>query len=109
MPALEAFIDSLITEKFADSPLDEATRAGIRRELTDRLNQYLTLRTIEAVSAARPEAVKELADLIKTNPDPHAVQQFISRYISEPDLLVGQIFADFKRLYIGEGQQTNIH
>ncbi len=107
LPALEAFVDGLINEKFADSPPDEATRADIRRELTDRLNQYLTLRTIEIVSAANPEAVKSLSDLIKTNPNPEEVQKFISQYVKEPDVLVAQIFSDFKRLYIGEEKQTN--
>ena len=47
------------------------------------------------------------ADLIKTNPNPEEVQKFISQYVKEPDVLVAQIFSDFKRLYIGEEKQTN--
>lgn len=107
LPAIEAFIDTLIAEKFATTPLDDATRTDIKRELTDKLNQYLTLRTIEMVSSANPEAVTQLADLIKTNPSPEQVQAFISNYVKEPDILVAQIFADFKRLYIGEEKKTN--
>jgi hypothetical protein len=105
LPAIEAFVDTLIAEKFSATPLDEATRADIKRELTDRLNQYLTLRTIEMVSSANPEAVTQLSDLIKTNPTPEQVNAFISNYIKEPDILVSQIFADFRRLYLGVSEK----
>jgi hypothetical protein len=86
---------------------DEPTRNDIKRELTDSLNQYLTLRTIEMVSIADPAAVKQLAELIKTNPSPEQVQTFITTYVKEPDILVSQIFADFKHLYIGEEKKAN--
>ena len=105
LPAIEAFIDTLIAEKFATTPLDDATRADIKRELTERLNQYLTLRTIEMVSSTNPEAVTQLSDLIKTNPSPEEVNIFISNYVKEPDILVSQIFADFSRLYLGVSEK----
>lgn len=107
LPAIEAFINGLIAEKFAATPLDDATMADIKRELTERLNQYLTLRTIEMVSSANPEAVTKLAELIKTNPAPEDVQKFISSFVKDPDVLVAQIFTDFRRLYIGE--EKKIH
>ncbi len=107
LPAIDSFISGLIAEKFAATPLDDATKADIKRELTERLNQYLTLRTIEMVSSANPEAVTKLAELIKTNPAPEDVQTFISSFVKEPDVLVAQIFTDFRRLYIGE--EKKIH
>lgn len=107
LPAIDAFVDELITQKFSESPLDEATRQDIKRELTDRLNQYLTLRTIEMVSASDPTAVSQLSDLIKTNPSPEQVQTFIANYVKEPDILVSQIFADFRSLYIGTKNSAN--
>lgn len=105
LPAIEAFIDSLIAEKFASTPLDDATKSDIKRELTERLNQYLTLRTIEMVSSSNPDAVTQLAELIKTNPAPEEVQKFISNFVKEPEILVAQIFSDFHRLYIGVTEQ----
>lgn len=107
LSSLGAFIDTLIAEKFADTALDDATREDIKRELTDKLNQYLTLRTIEMVSTASPEAITQLSDLIKTNPTPEQVHEFISKYVNEPDILVTQIFTDFRRLYIGEEKKSN--
>ncbi len=108
LPALAAFVEQLIDEKFAGTDLDEAVRSDIRRELTDRLNQYLTLRTIEIVSEADPDAITKLSELIKTNPSPEQVQQFISGHVKEPDLLVARIFSDFRALYIGrEPQRSN--
>lgn len=107
LPAIDAFVEELITQKFSESPLDEATRQDIKRELTDRLNQYLTLRTIEMVSASDPTAVSQLSDLIKTNPSPEQVQTFIANYVKEPDILVSQIFADFRTLYIGTENKTH--
>lgn len=107
LPAIDAFIDELINEKFSGSALDDASRADIKRELTERLNQYLTLRTIEMVSNTDPTAIKQLSELIKTNPAPTEVQKFISNYVKEPDILVAKIFADFRRLYIGEEKKTN--
>lgn len=108
LPALDAFVDQLITEKFSGQTLDEAIRADIKRELSDRLNQYLTLRTIEMVSNSDPEALTKLSELIKTNPAPEQVQTFIMQYVKEPDVLVAQIFADFRNLYIGVNEkQTN--
>ena len=58
LPALENFVDQLIAEKFSGQTLDDAVRADIKRELTDKLNQYLTLRTIEIVSETNPDAIK---------------------------------------------------
>ena len=108
LPALDAFVEQLITEKFSDQTLDAAVRADIKRELSDRLNQYLTLRTIEMVSSADPNAMSQLSDLIKTNPAPEQVQSFIMNYVKEPDLLVAQIFTDFRNLYLGvEEKQSN--
>lgn len=108
LPAIDAFIDGLIAEKFSSTPLDDATRSDIKRELTERLNQYLTLRTIEMVSTTNPEAVTKLAELIKTNPAPEEVQKFISNFVTQPDILVSQIFGDFRSLYIGvSAQQTH--
>lgn len=108
LPALDAFVEQLITEKFAGQTLDEAVRVDIKRELADRLNQYLTLRTIEMVSAAEPTAMSQLSELIKTNPSPDQVQTFIMKFVKEPDVLVAQIFADFRNLYIGvDAKQTN--
>lgn len=108
LPALEAFVDDLIREKFANQTLDDAMRAEIKRELTDRLNQYLTLRTIEMVSATDPTALQQLSDLIKTNPSPEDVQKFISNYVKEPDILVSQILNDFRELYLGPmAKKTN--
>lgn len=105
LPALDAFVDQLITEKFSGQSLDEAVRADIKRELADRLNQYLTLRTIEMVSSSDPTALTQLSDLIKTNPSPEQVQTFIMNYVKEPDLLVAQILNDFRDLYIGVSEK----
>lgn len=107
LPSLEKFVDELIAEKFAATPLDDAVRADIKRELTEKLNQYLTLRTIEIVSETNPDAIKQLSELIKTNPSAEDVQKFIGGYVKEPDLLVAQIFADFRNLYIGETKKVN--
>lgn len=98
---LDQFIDQLIHEKFPDQTLDEAVRADMKRELADRLNQYLTLRTIETISTVKPEAIKELATLIQANPSAEQVQAFISAHIDNPDVLVAHILADFRALYIG--------
>lgn len=101
LPAIEGFIEDLITQKFSNQQLDEAVKSDIKRELTERLNQYLTLRTIEMVSTANPEAVTQLSELIKTNPTPSEVNTFIGNYVKEPDILVAQIFSDFRSLYLG--------
>jgi hypothetical protein len=101
LPAITAFIDDLIKKKFGEQMPDEATVTDIKRELTERLNQYLTLRTIEMISSTNPEAVNQLSDLIKTNPTPEQVNTFIGNFVKEPDVLVSQIFADFRSLYLG--------
>lgn len=107
-PAIEAFVNELIQAKFAGQQLDEAVASDIRRELTEKLHQYLTLRTIEMVSESNPDALRQLSELIKTNPQPEEVQKFIAQYVKEPDALVGQIFTDFRTLYLGvEPTKTN--
>lgn len=108
LPAINAFITDLIRQKFGDQTPDEATITDIKRELTDKLNQYLTLRTIEMVTATNPEAVNQLSELIKTNPTPEQVNTFIGSYVKEPDVLVAQFFTDFRNLYLGvEPPKTN--
>lgn len=105
--AIESFLDQLIAEKFADAELDDATKADIKAELADKLNQYMTLRTIEAVSLHNPESVSELSILIKTDPTPEKVNEFITSRVTDPDALVAQILTDFHELYIGKTNTTN--
>lgn len=105
--AIEKFLDQLIEEKFAQSPLDDATKADIKAELSDKLNQYMTLRTIEAISINHPEAVDELSILIKTDPSTDKVNEFITSRVTDPDALVSQILTDFHELYIGKKDITN--
>lgn len=105
--AIEMFLDQLINEKFADSPIDDATKTDIKKELADKLNQYMTLRTIEAVSVNHPEAVDELSILIKTDPTPEKVNEFITSRVTDPDALVAQILTDFHELYIGKKEVAN--
>ncbi len=108
LPAIDAFVEELMKQKFGDSRPDEATFTAIKRELTEKLNQYLTLRTIEMISDTNPEAITQLSDLIKTNPTPEQVNTFIGNYVKEPDILVAQIFADFRSLYLGvKPEQSN--
>ena len=105
--AISSFLDQLINEKFSASPLDDATKADIKAELSDKLNQYMTLRTIEAVSINHPEAVEELSILIKTDPSADKVNEFITSRVTDPDALVSQILTDFHELYIGTTKTTN--
>lgn len=108
VPAIEAFVDELITRKFGDTMPDAEAVTQIKKELTERLNQYMTLRTIEIISMANPQAVQKLSDLVRTNPKPEEVQTFIRQYVTEPDVLVAQIFTDFRNLYLGiEVKKTN--
>ncbi len=101
------FLDQLINEKFSESSLDDATKSDIKSELADKLNQYMTLRTIEAVSINHPEAVEELSLLIKTDPTPEKVNEFITSRVTDPDALVSQILTDFHELYIGKKDLSN--
>lgn len=100
------FVEKLIDEKFVDRKPEGEIRQQITTELTDRLNQYLTLRTIEAISTAKPEAVKELAVLIESKPTAQQVQEFVSGHIDNPDVLVSHILADFRALYLGINEET---
>lgn len=106
-PAIARFIDELLRAKFGDHlpPADVLTQ--IKKELTDKLNQYLTLRTIESISLTHPEAVNELSTLIKTDPSPDKVSEFIATHVSNPDVLVAQFFADFRNLYLGSNENNN--
>ena len=105
--AISTFLDQLINEKFSESPLDDATKADIKAELSDKLNQYMTLRTIEAVSLKHPEAISELSILIKTDPTPEKVNEFITSRITDSEALVAQILTDFHELYIGKTNTLN--
>jgi hypothetical protein len=98
---LDQFIDTLIKEKFTEAPPGPEATIEIKAQLTDRLNQYLTLRTIDAISSMDPTLVTKLHDLIATNPDPTLVNAFIQEHIKEPDTLVAQILSDFRSLYLG--------
>ncbi len=105
--AISTFLDQLINEKFSESSLDDATKADIKMELAEKLNQYMTLRTIEAVSINHPEAVEELSLLIKNDPTPEKVNEFITSRVTDPDALVSQILTDFHELYIGKKDLAN--
>ncbi len=104
--ALDQYVDELIKEKFGDGPLGNEAKATIKKELADRLNQYITLRTIENISIASPEAIPQLETLIKSNPTPEQVNAFINERVEQPDVLVAQILSDFKSLYIGNDTKT---
>ena len=105
---LVEFIDTLIKEKFTQMPPGPEALAEIKAQLLDRLHQYITLRTIDAISSANPDLVTKMHDLIKTNPDPANVNAFIQEHIQDPDILVAQILADFRSLYLGiEEKRSN--
>lgn len=99
--ALDQYVDELIKEKFGDGPLGDEAKSMIKKELSDRLNQYITLRTIEHISIASPDAIPLLETLIKSNPTPDQVNAFINERVEQPDVLVAQILSDFHGLYIG--------
>lgn len=105
--ALDQYVDSLIAEKFGDGPLGSEAKSVIKKELAERLNQYITLRTIENISIASPEAIPQLETLIKSNPTAEQVNAFINERVEQPDVLVAQILSDFKSLYIGAEKQSH--
>jgi hypothetical protein len=105
--ALEKFVDQMIEEKFGESPLGDEVRAQIKKELADRLNQYITLRTIEHISLSSPDAIPQLETLIKSNPTAEQVNTFINERVDQPDVLVAQILSDFRGLYIGDETKTH--
>lgn len=105
-PGLDQFIDQLIAEKFVGTTLGDEAHAQIKKELADRLNQYITLRTIETISLATPEVIPQLEALIKTSPTAEQVHAFIQERVSEPDVLVAQILSDFRSLYIGDAPKS---
>lgn len=105
--ALEQFIDQLIAEKFNDAPLGDEAKATIKAELADRLNQYITLRTIETISLSNPDAIPQLETLIKSDPQPEQVNDFINNHVEQPDVLVAQILHDFRGLYVGVAEKQN--
>lgn len=105
LAAIDRFIEDLIAHKFSDNKPDDAVMTDIKRELTDKLNQYLTLRTIESISQSNPDAIQKLSELIQTNPSAETVSQFIHQYVSEPDVLVAQFFTDFRALYLGTNER----
>lgn len=104
--SLEKFIDQLIAEKFGEAMPGGEALTQIKAELSDRLNQYITLRTIEAISQNNPEVIPELEALIKTNPTTEAVNAFISSRVEQPDVLVAQILTDFRSLYVGDTEKA---
>jgi hypothetical protein len=95
--ALNQYIDQLIQEKqFPD--LTDEIREEIKKDLLNRLNDFINARLIAALS---DEDVLIFENMLKEGSPEEEVQQFFQEKIPDLTGLLTQTLLEFKGVYLG--------
>jgi hypothetical protein len=94
---LDDFVESVIKEKNF-STLTSAMHEELKKDLLDRVQDFLIARTIAKLS---DDKAKELSVLLDTNPDDKQLQDFIAGSIPDAPTFIGDTLFAFRQTYLG--------
>jgi hypothetical protein len=99
MDNIDHFVEILLKEKGVTG-VDEEVLAGLKKDLSSRLVQFINKRVIESLPESNR---KELNSLIESSPvDNIKIQNFLSSHIINLPEIIINAMQEFKRLYSGE-------
>lgn len=98
---LDDFLTSLITEKYKGATLEDYQQADIRKDLTDRLNKFITLNVLTELATRDQSLLVKFQSLAKDDTKPDAIKEFVEHEIPDGAAFLAKILNDFRALYLG--------
>jgi len=98
---LATFIDDVLKDKYgSDVPADE--HEEMKKELTDKLNQWITLKVMTELAKTSPETLQDFQTMVREkNPTQAEVQEYVAGKIPESSAFLTRILLEFRNTYLG--------
>ena len=96
---LQQFIEDLLKEQGMPEDITEDVRQRMVQNLTERANDLINKRLIEAMNDDQVEQLNQLLDSEPHNPQ--AVQDFTAQHLPNKDQIAAAALAEFRELYLG--------
>ena len=100
-PALNKFLDDLITQKHG-ADLSTDGRQQIKTELSPRLEKWLILKAMQTLADTSPYTLKTFESLTQGNTKPSIILKFIEENIPDTTAFFTSVMVDFWTAYLGE-------
>jgi hypothetical protein len=98
MAPLDQYVQQLLTERGMSHP-DPAVRAEMVEELTERVDDFVNRRIIDAMSER--DAARFVDLLERGNPTPQSVQSFVAQHVPNREQVARDALQDFRKQYLG--------
>lgn len=96
---MQEFIEQLLQDKGVPADLDEAVRAQLVSDLTERATDFVNKYIVESLDDAK---LAELEKLLDNQPDDiEAMKKFIDANVPNKEQLTGLALLEFRSLYLG--------
>jgi len=99
--SMSLYIDELLKEKFGlDVPAEEL--AEMKQELLEKLNTWITTKTMSVLANISPETLEEYQTLAQNDgTTPDQLQAYVAGKIPDTTTFLTQALMDFRITYLG--------
>lgn len=99
---LDDYISALISEKYKSATLEDYQQADIRKDLTDRLNKFITLNVLTELATKDQSLLAKFQSIAKGDTQPEVIQDFVQKEIPDGNAFFAKALTDFRTLYLGK-------
>lgn len=95
------FLTALINEKYKGAMLEDYQKTDIRKDLTDRLNKFITLNVITELASRDRSLLIKFQSITNDDTQPDAIKAFVEKEIPDGAAFLAKVLTDFRSLYLG--------
>lgn len=95
------FLTALINEKYKGAALEDYQQADIRKDLSDRLNKFITLNVLTELASRDRSLLSKFQSIASDDTQPDAIRAFVEHEIPDGAAFLAKVLADFRSLYFG--------
>lgn len=99
---LDDFLSALINEKYKGATLEDYQQADIRKDLTDRLNKFVSLNVLTELAARDQSLLVKFQSIVNDDTQPDVIRAFVEKEIPDGATFLAKVLTDFRSLYLGE-------
>lgn len=97
---LDAFLAQLLRDKHGDG-LSEERAAAMKAELLPRLEKFITVKTIEALSRISPGHAETFVTKMEAHEPMESVQKYVDEALPDYPAVLAATLTEFRNLYMG--------
>ncbi len=98
---LDDFLTALINEKYKGATLEDYQKADIRKDLTGRLNKFISLNVLTELATRDQSLLVKFQSLANDDTKPEAIKAFVENEIPDGAAFLTKVLTDFRALYLG--------